>query len=233
MVQHCLQTAAGSVTKCIHTSLVQILPYENGKYNVVCSCHHYYQKNIPCHHIYCVIDELPAPHHYGVREQKPFEAFYGKDETTIEFTNQCNRVLQKKLKRPVFKLPIKIVGNNDGTSTVPLSQFTHPISIVIALNPIESEEASAINTEKENEMDTEMDEHGFNNVFDSYGTDNSESVDDSVGNDHNIPFKNRYTSTQPIYTECTQIITDEASMSIANACLVEMREKLYKYLSQN
>ena len=88
-------------------------------------------------------------------------------------------------------------------------------------------------------MDAEMDEHGFNNVFDSYGTDNNESVDDSVGNalckvnNRNMPFKNGYTSTQPIYTECTRMITDEGSMSIANACLVDMREKLYKYQSQN
>ena len=180
-----------------------------------------------------MIDELPVPHHCGVREQKPLEAFYGKDETTIEFTNQCNRVLEKKLKGPVFKLPIKIIANNDVTSTVPLSQFTCPISTVTALNPIESEEASAINTGKENEMDAEMDEHGFNNAFDRYGTDNNESVDDSVRNDRNIPFTNGYTLTQPIYNECTQMITDEASMSIANACLVEMREKLYKYQSQN
>ena len=36
-----------------------------------------------------------------------------------------------------------------------------------------------------------------------------------------------------IYTKCTQMITDEASMTIANACLVDMREKLYKYQSQN
>ena len=95
-----------------------------------------------------MIDELPAPHHCGVREQKPFEAFYGKDETTIAFTNQCNSVLEKKLKGPVFKLPIKIVANNDVTSTVPISQFTRPISTVIALNPIESEEALAIDTER-------------------------------------------------------------------------------------
>ena len=52
-------------------------------------------------------------------------------------------------------------------------------------------------------------------------------------NNRNIPFKNGYTSTQPIYTECTRMITDEASMSIANACLVDMREKLYKYQNQN
>ena len=239
LVQHRLPTADGTVTKYIRTSLVQILPYENGQYYVVCSCHHYYRKNIPCRHIYCVIDELPAPHHCGVREQKPFEAFYGKDETTIEFTNQCNRVLEKKLKGPVFKLPIKIVDTNDATSTVPLSEFTRPISTVIALNPIESEEDSTINNEKEDEMDAEMDEHRFNNAFDNYGSDNNESVDGSVGNalckvnNRNMPFKNGYTSTQPIYNECTRMITDEASMTIANACLVDMREKLYTYQSQN
>ena len=45
LVQHRLPTAGGSsVTKYIRTSLVQILPYENGQYNVVCSCQHYSRK---------------------------------------------------------------------------------------------------------------------------------------------------------------------------------------------
>merc|ERR1712238_186362 len=63
--------------------------------------------------------------------------------------------------------------------------------------------------------------------------------DDSVGNDlckvdnRNMPFKNGYTQTQPIYTECTRMMGDEASMTIANGCFVDMREKLYKYQSQN
>ena len=42
LVQQRISTAIGSVIKYISTSLVQILPYENGQYNVVCSCHHYY-----------------------------------------------------------------------------------------------------------------------------------------------------------------------------------------------
>jgi len=241
LVQKHLPTAFGSVTKYVSTSLVQILPYDDGQYLVVCSCHHYCRKNIPCRHIYCVIDELPAPQHCGVREQKPFEAFYGKDETTIDFTNHCNTVLQKKLKGPVFKLPIKIVRNNDSTTTVPLSKFTRPISTCIAINPIEPEEDLAINNEKEDEMAVEMNEHGFNKVFDGYGTDNNEgdSVDDSVENhvckinNHSVPFKNGYTSTQPIYTECTRMITDEASFSIANGFFVQMREKLYEYQNNN
>ena len=90
-------------------------------------------------------------------------------------------------------------------------------------------------------MAVEMYEHGFINVFDMYGIDNNESegVDDSVGNhrckinNHNIPIKNRYTSTQPIYTECTRMITDKGSLLIANTCFVDMREKLYKYENKN
>ena len=139
-VQQCLPTAVGSVTKYISISLVQTLQYDDGQYLVVCSCHHYYPKNIPCCHIYCVIDELPAPQHCGVREQKTFGAFYGKDETNIGFTNQCNMVLQKKLKGPVFKLLIKIVDSNDGITTFPLSQLTCPIRTCIAINPIKSNE---------------------------------------------------------------------------------------------
>jgi len=42
----------------------------------------------------------------------------------------------------------------------------------------------AVDKKKEDEMAVEMNEHGFNNVFDNYGTDNndSDSVDDLVGN---------------------------------------------------
>ena len=87
-----------------------------------------------------MFDELPAPQHCGIQEQKQSEAFYGKDGTTIDCTNQCNRVLQKKLKGLVFRPPIKIVDSNDGTTTFPLSQFVCPTSTYITINPIKLEE---------------------------------------------------------------------------------------------
>ena len=90
-----------------------------------------------------------------------------------------------------------------------------------------------INNEKEDEIDAEMDEHGFTNVFDNYDSDNNVENTLCKVKNRNIPFNNGYTSTQPIFTECTRMITDDASLSIANTCLVEMREKLYKYQSQN
>lgn len=82
-----------------------------------------------------------------MREQLKFEAFYNKDNTTINFSNQCNTVLLKKLKGPIFKLPIKIVHSNNGTILYPLAQFTHPLYTCVPINPIESEECSLDDSE--------------------------------------------------------------------------------------
>ena len=57
---------------------------------IVCSCGHFHRHHIPCRQIYTVFNVESAAFQCDIREQNKFEAFYNKDETTINYTNKCN-----------------------------------------------------------------------------------------------------------------------------------------------
>lgn len=87
-----------------------------------------------------------------------------------------------------------------------------------------------VDKEKKDEKAAEINEHGFNDIMNNYGTKNDDSVDDYNGNsrseinDHNVLVKKGYTSTHTIYTECTRIVIDQGLLSIANEYFVGTRE---------
>eukprot|EP00751_Fragilariopsis_kerguelensis_P044601 CAMPEP_0170985294 /NCGR_PEP_ID=MMETSP0736-20130129/5391_1 /TAXON_ID=186038 /ORGANISM="Fragilariopsis kerguelensis, Strain L26-C5" /LENGTH=270 /DNA_ID=CAMNT_0011409191 /DNA_START=45 /DNA_END=854 /DNA_ORIENTATION=+ len=134
--------------------LVTVRNYSDTQRVVVCSCGHYHRHNIPCRRIYAVFNVEPAAFHCGIREQKKFEAFYDKDETTINYTNECNRILALKLKGPVLQLPLIKKNDNDGTSSIPFQQFNSPLQRCCPINPVVVEK-------EDKEKESEMNEHGF------------------------------------------------------------------------
>ena len=91
-----------------------------------------------------------------------------------------------------------------------------------------------------------MNEHGFNDIINSYSTNddndndnedcgnyetgNNDMDDDiSIAMNPNVAVKNGYTTTHPNYKECTNLITDQGSLSIMNNALVRAREELNQY----
>jgi len=250
LVQERFHSATGCVTKYVDTAMVEIQQYDTTHYIVLCSCHHYIRKNFTCRHIYCVVNELPAPAHCGVKEQKLFEAFYMKNTSTacIKFTEECDKVLLRKLRGPLFPLPIRTIVDHDVTSTYPREQFIHPRCVPI--NPVDSEEGIIVNQEKYDEKAAEMNEHGFNDIIDNYGNnndndnDNEESGNFELGNDNidddvsksmnpQAAVKNGYTTAYPKFKECTGLVTDNGSLSILNTALDRGREELYQYQNNN
>ena len=225
--------------------MVEIKLYDENQYIVLCSCHHYIRKNFTCRHIYCVVNELPAPAHCGVKEQKLFEAFYMKNTSTacIKFTEECDKVLLRKLRGPLFPLPLRTIVAHDVTLTYPREQFVYPRSVPI--NPVDSEEDIIVNQEKYDEKAAEMNEHGFNygnnnendNDNEDYGNfelgDNNNDDDVSKSMNPQAAVKNGYTTTHPKFTECTRLVTDNGSLSILNKALDRAREELYQYQHNN
>ena len=121
LVQEQFESATGCVTKYVDTAIVEMQLYDENQFIVLCSCHHYIRKNFTCRHIYCVVNELPALTHCGVKEQNLFEAFYMKNTSTacIKCTEECYKVLLRKLRGPLFPLPIQKIVAHDVTSTYP------------------------------------------------------------------------------------------------------------------
>jgi len=185
--------------------------------------------------MYCVVDESPRPHHCGVRELKKYEAFYGKNESTQEFTNQCNEVLLKKLRGPIISIPLATNANNDGTYSIPLKQFTNPLKQCVPINPVED-----VRTDFEIEIDeqeeAEMNEFGFLNIFqqdnDDCGFDDA-ADDVSFVFDPNEAVPNGYTTIQPAISECSRMITNQGGLAIANKHIGAMKEELYRYATNN
>ena len=119
LVQERFESATGCVTKYVDTAMVEIQLYDENQFIVLCSCHHYIRNNFTCCHIYCVVNELPVLDHCGVKEHKLFEAFYMKNTSTscIKFTEECDKALLRKLRGPLFSLPVQTIVAHDVTST--------------------------------------------------------------------------------------------------------------------
>ena len=211
--------------------------YSDTQCVIVCKCGHYHNHNIPCRHIYAVFNVEPAAFHCGIREQKKFEAFYDKDETTINYTNEWNRILAMKLRGPLLELPLITRNDNDGTSSVPFQQFNSPLQRCCPINPVVVEKGNDENNTEEKEA--EMNEHGFGNVFDRYNDDDDcdnngfastmeNDDDDAIEFNPSKSVSNGYMVIQPLVKECSRMITDEGKLAIANKYLTGMREELYR-----
>ena len=94
--------------------------------------------------------------------------------------------------------------------------------------------------EKEDEeKESEMNEHGFGNLFDRYNDDddgnvngfasameNNEDVDSKFN--PSTPVANRCMSIHSLVKKCSRMIIDEGKLVIANKHLTRMREELYR-----
>ena len=234
LVQKRLPIADGAVTMYVNTSLVEVTKFDKNQSVVVCSCFHYVRKSIPCRHIYCVVDELPRPHHCGVRALKKYEAFYNKNASTQEFTNQCNELLLKKLRGPLLSVPLTTNANNDGTNSIPLKQFTTPLKQCVPINPVEDVKTD-LEKERDEEAEAEMNEFGFLNMFQE---DDDGGYDDAGDNasfefDPNEAVSNAYTAIQPAFSECARLVTNQGGLAIANQHFSAMREELYRYTNNS
>ena len=263
-MQERFESATGCVTKYIDTAMVEIQFYDENQCIVLCSCHHYNHKNFTCRYIYCVVNELPASAHCGVKEQKLFELFYMKNTSTacVKFTEECDKVLLRKLRGPLFPLPIRTTVAHDVTTTYPHEHFVYHRSVPI--NPVYSEEDIIVNQEENDEIVAEMNEHGFKDIINKYGhknendNDNNDdsnndndkdnnnevcgnfelgdtNIDDDVSKSMNpqLAIKKGYTTTHQKFTECTRLVTNIGSLSILNKSLDRIREELYQYQHNN
>merc|ERR1712238_550278 len=178
-----------------------------------------------------------AAFHCGIREQKKFEAFYNKDGTTINYTNECNRILALKLKGPVLQLPLITKNDNDGTSTIPFQQFNSPLQRCCPINPVVVEKEN--DDDNVEEKEAEMNEHGFGNIFASYNDDGDgdgngfastmeNDDDETIEFNPSKPVTNGYMAIQPLVKESSRMIVDEGKLAIANKYLTGMREELYR-----